>query len=102
MRTARLLVLNEVAGLDLEKLLASTCRQKIIKAFSECKGKEASVMLLVRKVNGTYTDVNRNLKILEAEGIITNNYYGRMRIIKLNMQNPKTTLLLQALKTVKG
>ena len=55
-------------------------------------------MELVRKVNSTYNQVNSNLLVLAKEGIIQEKHYGRMRLIWLNRENPKTELLLQALK----
>jgi len=54
-------------------------------------------MELVRKVNSTYNQVNLNLHVLQKEGIIFDEHFGRMRVISLNKDNPKTTLLLQAL-----
>jgi hypothetical protein len=55
-------------------------------------------MELVRKVNSTYNQVNSNLQILEKEGIVFDEHFGRMRVIRLNRENPRTTRLLQALK----
>jgi predicted transcriptional regulator len=55
-------------------------------------------MELVRKVNSTYNQVNSNLQILREEGIVFDEHFGRMRVIRLNKDNPKTALLLQALK----
>jgi len=55
-------------------------------------------MELVRKVNSTYNQVNSNLQILHNERIIFDEHFGRMRVIRLNKENPRTTLLLQALK----
>jgi hypothetical protein len=55
-------------------------------------------MGLVRNINSTYVEVNRNFKILEKEGIVTDQRVGRLRVIRLNRENPTTTLLLQALK----
>jgi len=83
-------------SLNLERLLASSCRQKILKELS--KTKENHIMGLVGNINGTYIEVNRNLKILEKEGIVTDQRVGRRRVIRLNRENPKTTLLLKALK----
>lgn len=83
-------------NLELKKMLASSLRQKILKALSQCR--EINVMGLVRKINSTYNEVNRNLVILEREGIIMSSRCGRMRLIKLNRENPKTVLLLQVLK----
>jgi DNA-binding transcriptional ArsR family regulator len=82
--------------LNLERLLTSSCRQKILKELSRCK--KIHIMGLVRKINSTYIEVNRNVKMLEGEGIVTDQRVGRMRMIRLNSENPKTVLLLQALK----
>ncbi len=86
--------------MNLKKLLASTCRQKILEALSKSQG--MNVMAVVRKINSTYNETNRNLKILEQEGIIFSEFYGRVRYIKLNRENQRTTLLLQALKTLES
>ena len=64
--------------------------------LSQCR--PTYVMALVREVNSTYNQVNSNLQILQKEGIIFDQRFGRTRVIKLNKENPKTTLLLQALK----
>jgi predicted transcriptional regulator len=55
-------------------------------------------MSLVRKINSTYNQVDRNLRILEKEGIITIQHRGRLRMIKLNHENLKTKTLIKALK----
>lgn len=73
--------------MDLEKLISSSCRRRIINFL--WKVHSANVMELARKVNSTYNQVNSNLLILA---------HGRERIIKLDKENPKTTLLLEALK----
>jgi hypothetical protein len=62
-------------------------------------------MRLVGKVNSTYNDLNRNLTILEKEGIIINEYrekvrHGKIRVLRLNKDNPKTKILLSVLKTL--
>jgi len=82
--------------LDLEQLIASSCRRKILKFLWQVDN--ANVMGLIRKINSAYSQVNPNLLILAQEGIITDTRYGRRRIIKLNRDNPKAILLLQALK----
>ena len=79
----------------LEQLIASSCRQKILLALS--KTKTTHVTNLVRIINSTYNQVDRNLQILEQEGIIKNKHYGRIRLIELNTDNPKTHTLLKAL-----
>lgn len=95
--------LLEVAVLDLCKVLASSLRQKILRELS--KTREIRIMKLVSKVNTTYNELNRNLKLLDKEGIITEEYQikvrqGKVRVIRLNRDNPKTKLLVDALKTL--
>jgi hypothetical protein len=85
----------EGCGLELKKLVSSSCRQKILKTLSKENG--MNIMSLVRKINSTYNETNRNLKILQAEDIIVIIHLGRVRWIKLNRENPKTIALLQVL-----
>lgn len=80
----------------LGQIIASSCRQKILLALSKIK--ETHVTNLVRIINSTYTQVNRNLVILEKEDVIKTKRYGRMRIIELKIENPKTQALLKALR----
>jgi len=89
--------------LDLRRLLASSLRQNILKTLA-CN-REMQVMRLVSAVGSTYNELNRNLTILEKEGIITNEYpikvrHGKVRVIRLNKENPKTQVLLRVLKTL--
>ncbi len=79
-----------------ETLLSSSCRRKILRVLSS--NGRANVMELVRKVNSTYNQVNMNLRILREQGIVFDQHLGRMRVIWLNRENPKTMQLLQALK----
>lgn len=81
--------------MKLKQIIASSCRQKILLALS--KTKRTHVTNLVRIINSTYNQVNRNLQILEKEGIIKTKYYGHMRMIELQMEKPKTQSLLKAL-----
>jgi predicted transcriptional regulator len=82
--------------MELEAVLASACRRRILKVLS--RAGRVNVMALVRKVNSTYSQVNPNLRILAEEGIIVDEHFGRMRVIRLNKENPKTDVLLRALK----
>lgn len=59
-------------------------------------------MKLVVIVNSTYNEVDRNLRILEREGIINQSHVGRRRIIRLNSKNEKTLVTLKLLKLLNG
>ena len=81
--------------MNLEQIIASSCRQKILLALS--KTKRTHVTNLVRVINSNYNQVNRNLQILEKEGIIKIQNYGHIKMIELYTENPKTQALLKAL-----
>lgn len=59
-------------------------------------------MRLVRIVNSTYNEVDRNLRILESVGLITQQRFRRKRIIRLNLENKKTLAVLKALKILEA
>jgi predicted transcriptional regulator len=82
--------------MDLETLMASACRRKILRVLSR-RGR-TNVMAIVREVNSTYNQVNSNLQILQKEGIIFDEYFGRMRVVRLNWENSRTRRLFQELK----
>ena len=81
--------------MHLGRILASTNRQKILKALK--KMKQIHVMDLVRTVNSTHGEVTRNLSILAEEEIIIVKKVGKMKIIQLNGKNERTQCLLRAL-----
>ncbi len=80
-------------------ILKSTCRGRILQKLSTLNG--VNIMHLVRSLNGTYNEVNRNLTILEKEGLVTQRYRGKQRLILLNFENEKTQLLLQIIGLLK-
>jgi hypothetical protein len=89
--------------LELSKVLASSLRQKIFRELS--KTHEIRIMRLVSNLNTTYNELNRNLAILKKEGLITDEYrvkvkHGKVRVIALNRDNPRTKLLLTTLKSL--
>jgi hypothetical protein len=55
----------------------------------------------VHQVNSTYNEVNSHLRILQKEGIIFDEHFGRSRVIRLNLENPRTLILLEALRILK-
>lgn len=78
------------------RIIASSCRQRMLLALA--KVKKTHVTQLVRMINSTYNEVNRNLIILQEEGIIRTKRLGRLKVIELQRDNPKTLALLKALE----
>ena len=85
--------------MKLSKIIASTCRQNIIETLAETK--QTNIMDLIRKINSSFLQVDRNLKLLEEAGIVESSKIGQLRIIKLNRNNPKTEALIKALKILR-
>ncbi|MGB8779829.1 MAG: hypothetical protein WCD81_04180 [Candidatus Bathyarchaeia archaeon] len=82
--------------MKLEQIIASSCRQRMLLALA--KVRRTHVTELVRMINSTYNEVNRNLAILEKEKIIKTERLEYLRIVELNVENPKTLALLKALE----
>ncbi len=85
--------------MDLDRVLASSCRTRIIRILYNRVN--VHVMELVRETNSTYNEVNSHLQILKSEEIIFDDHFGRLRIIRLKMENPRTLILLEALRILK-
>jgi DNA-binding transcriptional ArsR family regulator len=82
--------------MSLEKIISSKIRRKIIRVLSKLS--ETNIMDLVRRANSTYNQIIPHLTLLEKEGIVSEQRFGRVRIIKLETNNEKTQTLLRALK----
>ncbi len=52
--------------LDREKVLASKCRQKILRTLA--RNSQVRIMQLVRETGFSYNEVDRNLHVLEESG----------------------------------
>lgn len=84
--------------MKLEQIIASTCRQKILRALS--KVRRTHITSLVRMINSTHNEVRRNLEILQNEGIVKITSCGSMKMVELQRDNQKTEKLLMALRTL--
>jgi len=87
--------------LNLSKVIASCLRQNILRELSRTR--EMRMMKLNDNLRSTYVELNRNLLLLQREGIVMNEYrepagQGKVRIVRLNRDNPKTKILIEVLK----
>jgi hypothetical protein len=48
-------------------------------------------------MNSNYNQVQRNLQILEREGLVSITPYGCLKMVRLRKESPKTLSLLKAL-----
>jgi predicted transcriptional regulator len=82
--------------LEINKIIGSDIRRRILGTLM--RNRENSIMQLVRLVNSTHHEVNRNLSILEKESLIIQQLLGRKRLIRLNYDNDKTLTVIETLK----
>ena len=82
--------------LEVERFFASTCRIRILKMLA--RGGETYIMDLVRKTNSTWSEVDRNVKILESLRIVESRYCQNRRLIRLKRHNGNVEAILKALR----
>jgi predicted transcriptional regulator len=92
--------LSWFSKLKLKQIIASSCRQKILLALFNVKS--TCITNLVRITNSTYNQVDRNVVILEREGIVKTRKVGRLRIIELQAENSKAQTILKALRSLEN
>lgn len=84
--------------LDLHRVMASVCRQKILLALS--KQKVLNIMALVHEVNSTFGEIDRHLRLLDD--LVVQRRSGRMRYVRLNWKNEYTPALVEIVKFLAG
>ena len=77
----------------LDKILSSSGRVRILTALSQAS--ELHLTEIARRTDQSYTATERHLKDLAQAQIVEEHDYGRVRIFKLNLENPKTRKLKQ-------
>ena len=74
-----------------EDVLGSRARVKIIKALAF--DEELTISLLVQKTRLNYVIAMKHLKTLESLNLISEKRFGRIRIYRYNIENPKARSL---------
>ncbi len=77
----------------LDKIFSSSGRVKILTALSQNEGLHLTE--IVRRTEQSYSATERHLKDLAEANIVLEHDYGRVRVFKLNLENPKGRLLRQ-------
>jgi len=78
---------EDVILVHVEDVFSSKPRMKILKLLSRLGA--VNVSEIARRISLNYSTTNRHLILLEAEGIIQQTVYGRIRIYKFNEASPK-------------
>ncbi len=73
--------------MEFEEVFSSKPRMKILKLVARLGS--LNVSDIARRINLNYSTTNQHLKLLEAEGILQQRVYGRIRMYKFNEASPK-------------
>ena len=83
--------------MDLEAVFSSKPRMKILKLIARLGA--LNISDIARRTNLNYTATNQHLKLLEAEGVLQQRSYGRIRMYKFNEASPKAKAVLSLIET---
>lgn len=78
--------------MQVEDVFSSKPRMKILKLLSRLGA--VNVSEIARRINLNYSTTNKHLKLLEDEGILQQQRYGRIRIYKFKEGSPKARAVL--------
>ncbi len=73
--------------MQFEDVFSSKLRMKILKLLYQLG--QLNVSDITRRLDANFTAVSENLKILEAEGILKELSYGRVRMYRFNEASAK-------------
>jgi predicted transcriptional regulator len=83
--------------MDVEEVFSSKPRMKILKLVARLGA--LNVSDIARRINLNYSTTNQHLKLLEAEGILQQQIYGRIRIYKFNNASAKAVAVQNLIET---
>jgi predicted transcriptional regulator len=88
--------------MDIEQVFSSKPRMKILKLIARLG--TLNVSDIARRIGLNYSTTNEHLKLLEAEGVLRQTVYGRIRMYRFNEASPKAKAvqnLIEAWEQVK-
>jgi DNA-binding transcriptional ArsR family regulator len=83
--------------MEIEEVFSSKPRMKILKLIARLGA--LNISDIARRINLNYTTTNQHLKLLEAEDILQQKVYGRIRMYKFNESSPKAKAVQNLIET---
>jgi len=83
--------------MEIEAVFSSKPRMKILKLIARLGA--LNVSDIARRINLNYTTTNQHLTLLEAEGVLQQRVYGRIRMYKFNESSPKAKAVQNLIET---
>ncbi len=84
--------------MEAEELLSSKAKLKILKIL--LREGHVNITRLVRETGLNHKVVSRHLEDMKKMGIVGERKYGRMRIIYVNLADPRISVLREALRAL--
>ncbi|MBA7628572.1 hypothetical protein ES703_36060 [subsurface metagenome] len=75
------------SSFKIEDVLGSRAKVKILKELA--KAEELSISLLIKRTKLNYSIVNKHLKQLTSLDLVQEKKFGRIRIFRYKIENPK-------------
>jgi DNA-binding transcriptional ArsR family regulator len=82
--------------MELEEVFSSKPRMKILKLVAKLG--ELNISEFSRRLGLNFTTTNKHLQILEAEGILQQRTYGRIRMYRFSQTSPKAKVVQQLIE----
>jgi DNA-binding transcriptional ArsR family regulator len=83
--------------MEIEEVFSSKPRMKILRLVARLGA--LNVSGIARRINLNYSTTNQHLKLLEAEGILQQRIYGRIRMYRFNDRSPKAIAVQNLIET---
>jgi DNA-binding transcriptional ArsR family regulator len=83
--------------MEIEEVFSSKPRMKILRLVARLGA--LNVSDIARRINLNYSTTNQHLKLLEAEGILQQRVYGRIRMYRFNDRSPKAIAVQNLIET---
>ena len=83
--------------MEIEEVFSSKPRMKILRLVARLGA--LNVSDIARRINLNYSTTNKHLKLLEAEGILQQRIYGRIRMYRFNDGAPKAIAVQNLIET---
>ncbi len=88
---------RELSIVEIEAVFSSKPRMKILTLIAQLGA--LNVSDIARRINLNYTTTNQHLKLLEAEGVLQQRVYGRIRMYKFNQSSSKAKAVQNLIDT---
>jgi len=83
--------------MEIEEVFSSKPRMKILRLVARLGA--LNVSDIARRISLNYSTTNQHLKLLEAEGILQQRVYGRVRMYRFNDRSPKAIAVQNLIET---